>query len=500
LGTETSASSVYKSIATESLWLRVCVFALALLIPLTYAPALNNHLLSDSYHMVGQFDFPEALRYFYQTTGFGRNEFRPLTQLTYAWDNFLWQDRPFGYHLTNLLLHTANGILLLLIFFRMSGSVLMAFSAAALYSIHPANHSRVAWIAARDSVVCMFFLLISWLVFLYNRPRSEAAPGDAVMRRGRSPALLRGLSYAAFFCALLSYEGATAFPFILAAFELLSTGTSFWPERIRGALKTTAPYFLLLAIYLAWWMVLFRGSVGGYDLDLSVGGMARDFYRMHYRLFHHIQHWLGLAYLLAACWVWSRRRQLAPLLGGAVALLWLGYLPFVAVHGFADRFGFLSVIGVALFLSLSVSEIASANRLQFRLAAILPALLMLLFVGYYTQSTGRRLREWQEAGQMADSMLTGLKALHPSFPPEATLVFDQVPAMHGNAYVFPTGWRAAVRSRYSQNFRQISYYSTALEASRENEMLQREPAFHFRYLPDKGLFVELRARRGKSGR
>jgi hypothetical protein len=51
----------------------LCASSLALLVGVTFAPALNDYLLSDSFRIVGEIDFRSALSYFTNTTGFGRN-------------------------------------------------------------------------------------------------------------------------------------------------------------------------------------------------------------------------------------------------------------------------------------------------------------------------------------------------------------------------------------------------------------------------------------------
>ncbi|OFW03109.1 MAG: hypothetical protein A3G20_09430 [Acidobacteria bacterium RIFCSPLOWO2_12_FULL_59_11] len=113
------------------------------------APVLTDYRIADDFRLVGQFDFPAALRYFYQAPGIGRNE-RPVVRFTFAGDNFVWEDRAFGCHLTNVLLHTANSVLLLLSLERLTGNLALAFLSAALFAFHPVTHERVAWIAARD--------------------------------------------------------------------------------------------------------------------------------------------------------------------------------------------------------------------------------------------------------------------------------------------------------------------------------------------------------------
>jgi hypothetical protein len=233
--------------------------------------------------------------------------------------------------------------------------------------------------------------------------------------------------------------------------------------------------------------------VGGYDLDFAISSKAKDFYRMHYRLFHHSQHWLGLFYLLAGWLVWRSRRTNWRLIGASAAIVWLGHLPFLPVHGYADRFGFLSVIGVTLFLALSLSETVSWGYSRVQLVSVLSLGLVLLLAGYYANSTARRLREWQEAGIMAESMVMELKALHPTFPPNATLVFDQIPTMYRNAYVFPTGLRAAVREQYLQELPRIAYFATPMNPDKDANRSIQEPTFHFRYFPETRHLEELRS-------
>jgi hypothetical protein len=474
-------SDVWERAISERAAMILCAAALAALTPLVFASALNDFLLSDSFRLVGQIDLSTALRYFHQTAGFGRNEYRPVMLLSYALDNFLWQSSPWGYHLTNVLLHSANGVLLLLVLRGLMPNLLTAFTAAALYTIHPAHHSRVGWIAARDSEICLFFLLLAWLGFLFRHSHGTS------LARGR---ILTAASHAAFVLALLSYEGAVAFPFAITAVELLLDRSGCWQERMRRALRSTASYFVLLSLYIGWWAMLFHSTVGGHDLEWTLASFARDFYRMHYRLFVNAQHWQGLLYLVAGWWIWKRRQHLGFLVAIAVAILWLGFLPFLPVHGYADRFGFFSALGVALLLSLCVSEAAAAFQARQIITGALPLLLVLAFVVDYTRTTQRRLQHWSEAGQLADFMMAQLKAQQPAFPPNTALVFDQIPLMHGEAYVFPTGFRAALRRRYGHEVPNVSYDPATLD---DLFLISGQPLLHFRYQKNQFRWAEISA-------
>jgi len=155
----------------------LCAVSLVFLVLLVFAPALNDYLVADSYRIVGEMDFHSALRYFSGSTGFGRNEYRPLIPMTYALDQYIWGSRPLGYHITNLAIHLLISLLMLFVFQRLTGSLLVAYVSAVLFAMQPAHHSRVAWIAARDSSVCLLLLLCSWLLYLHaadSGPQNEA--------------------------------------------------------------------------------------------------------------------------------------------------------------------------------------------------------------------------------------------------------------------------------------------------------------------------------------
>ncbi len=66
----------------------------------------------------------------------------PMTLMSYALDYRLWELNPFGYRLTNLLLHALNGILAYLLCLRLQGSRTAAVLAAALFVIHPLQGAR----------------------------------------------------------------------------------------------------------------------------------------------------------------------------------------------------------------------------------------------------------------------------------------------------------------------------------------------------------------------
>src|SRR3954466_13163604 len=95
----------------SSLLMTALLFSLTALTFTTYDAALQGQLVADDFSLVGQISFRDAIGYFHSSSGFGRNEYRPLTVMSYAVDRWFWGGDPVGFHLTNILLHaiTAGG-------------------------------------------------------------------------------------------------------------------------------------------------------------------------------------------------------------------------------------------------------------------------------------------------------------------------------------------------------------------------------------------------------
>ncbi|MFO7525717.1 MAG: hypothetical protein R6W68_09705, partial [Ignavibacteriaceae bacterium] len=60
---------------------------------------------------------------------------------------------PGGYHLTNTLLHILNSLILLLLFYKMTGFLWRSFFIAAMFALHPLHVESVAWTTERKDVL-----------------------------------------------------------------------------------------------------------------------------------------------------------------------------------------------------------------------------------------------------------------------------------------------------------------------------------------------------------
>jgi Tfp pilus assembly protein PilF len=106
-------------------------------------------------------------------TTYHANNWHPLTWMSLQMDYELYGLRPRGYHATNLLLHTANVLLLFAALRCLTGSIWRSAWVAALFAVHPLHVESVAWVAERKDVLSTFF----WMLTLLAYARYAERPG-----------------------------------------------------------------------------------------------------------------------------------------------------------------------------------------------------------------------------------------------------------------------------------------------------------------------------------
>lgn len=93
--------------------------------------------------------------------------YQPITMLTYMLDYTIFKLNPFGYHLTNLIVHLLNCLLVYYLIYLISANSTVAFITSVFFGIHPLRVESVAWIAERKDMVSGFLFLISVVLYLH---------------------------------------------------------------------------------------------------------------------------------------------------------------------------------------------------------------------------------------------------------------------------------------------------------------------------------------------
>jgi protein O-mannosyl-transferase len=108
----------------------------------------------------------------------------PVTMLSHSLDCQLFGLKPWGHHLSSLLLHALNAVLLFALLRRLTGSTWRSFWVAALFALHPLRVESVAWVAERKDVLSGCFGLLTLL--LYTRYAQAQLPTPQAAGKAQS--------------------------------------------------------------------------------------------------------------------------------------------------------------------------------------------------------------------------------------------------------------------------------------------------------------------------
>lgn len=93
------------------------------------------------------------------------SNWHPMAWLSHLADCHFHGIKPRGHHLTNVLLHAANAVLLFLLLRSMTGEFWPAAFCSALFALHPLRVESVAWVAERKDLLCGFFFLLTLMAY-----------------------------------------------------------------------------------------------------------------------------------------------------------------------------------------------------------------------------------------------------------------------------------------------------------------------------------------------
>jgi protein O-mannosyl-transferase len=358
------------------------------LVALLYAPVRtydfvafdDPQYVSENPHVGGGLDGADvAWAFTHQHAGY----WIPLVWLSYMLDVEIWGGGPGGFHVTNVVLHAANVVLLFALLFRLTGRAGAAFVVAALFAVHPLHVESVAWITERKDVLSTLFLLLTlWLYVGYVR--------------SRTPIRYAAMT-ASFALGLLAKPMLVTVPFVMLLLD-------FWPlrraptsaERPTRAAGAPMPWRALVdeklplfALALAAAVIAFvtqraGGAVGGletypagYRVSNAIVSYAAYLWKMiwptrlsvYYSrpapipVAHVVSASAVLLALTALALVTVRKRPY-------VAVGWFWYLitliPVIGIvqvglQSMADRFTYVPLIGIYTAIVWAVDDLLSAR-------------------------------------------------------------------------------------------------------------------------------------------
>jgi tetratricopeptide (TPR) repeat protein len=182
------------------------------------------------------------LRWMFTTVQGGN--YQPLSWLTLGLDYTLWGMDPAGYHLTSVLLHATNAVLVYLlvqVLLRRAGAEPVGLRAAAavgalFFAVHPLRVESVAWVTERRDVLCGVFYLLTVLGYLWM---------EEAKREGRPWRGLLFFSLGCFALSLLAKAWGMTLPAVLLLLDVYPLRRFPDGRGRRVLLLEKVPYALL---------------------------------------------------------------------------------------------------------------------------------------------------------------------------------------------------------------------------------------------------------------
>ena len=216
-----------------------------------YFPCLNGGPIWDDHYLIGEnpffrspiFSF-EVFRQHLFAESFSAH-YRPVQNLSYMLDYWLWGESTAGYHCTNVLIHSAAAWLLFLLIRGLlpplckceRDMTVPAFLVALLWLVHPVHNAAVAYIAGRADSLGALFSIGAWVVWRGSWERKDVASRMAC----------RAVAAALFLFGLCAKEIALVWALLFALHTL------FFDDRIsrKGRILSIAGVLLAIVGYAA---------------------------------------------------------------------------------------------------------------------------------------------------------------------------------------------------------------------------------------------------------
>lgn len=235
-------------------FLKPHIILLSFIVLLIYSNSLRNGFVyDDNTVLVGNRVFKEFdIKEIFFGLPFGV-EYFPVRDLSFAVDFAIWDENPFGFHLSNLILYLLfiailyyfilelNRLLLSEINLEKSG--IIAFITAALFAVHPIHSEPVNFITARGTLMSGAFFVLSCLYYL-KFMRERAHWGNYL------------LVLLFFVLSMLSKSYSIILPLVLSIFE-------FYPRerRLKNSLYLLPVFGLSFAFYIFFKFVAVKTGV-----------------------------------------------------------------------------------------------------------------------------------------------------------------------------------------------------------------------------------------------
>ncbi|MDI6781925.1 MAG: tetratricopeptide repeat protein [bacterium] len=323
---------------------------------------------------------------------------RHIRTITYIIDYYFWGLNPFGFHLTNLILHTACCLLLYYLVNLILKKPQIALFTSLLFATHPIHSEAVSVISHRKDLLAMFFYCLAFIFYL-----------QGITATFLKKVLLLAASAISYFLAMFSKEvAAVCLPVMIFMYHFL-----FEPSKVISIIRKYWLYFLSGFILIALFFIklnVFGRAASPQNILMVTGNATTEYLPVFYTMLKSFLIYLRL--LLFPCnlfmnyevpismnlfetgviaggliiisiilfWLKTYRR----LPGVSFATIWflIGWLPtsniLPLVQFFvAERFMYIPSVGFCLISAIGLDQLLQKKK---NMAIILLVIIIALYI------------------------------------------------------------------------------------------------------------------------
>jgi protein O-mannosyl-transferase len=358
----------------------------------------------------------------------------PITWISHLLDYQLFGLNSGGHHLTNLLLHIANALILFFVFVRITGTLWQSGFVAALFALHPFNVESVAWVAERKNVLSTFFWMLTLWTYTYYVCKPE-------VKRYLLVALC-------FVLGLMSKPMLVTLPFVLLLLD-------YWPlKRLRivnknntVSVENEVSFYRLIFEKLPLLIFSVGSCFATYIVQKSAGAVySSDLLPLQTRIVNALVSYIKYLEMM----VWPKKLAILylhsvptlPLWKGLVCVVilacisiaviqraqrkpylavgWFWYLGTlvpvigvvqVGVQAMADRYAYVPLIGIFIMVAWGIPDLLAKWRKKEKVLIVLAG----LYISILMAVTWNQVSHWKNSITVFEHAIRVSDSQHPDF-------------------------------------------------------------------------------------
>jgi len=440
-----------KKIFSTNIFLIILLFLLLLVF---FFPAVGTFFVGDDFTWLkwsANSTLSDLPKYFINSNGFF---YRPLTKVVMFFLYTLFSFQPQGYHLFTLFIHFLIGVILYFVSFRIFKRKLYAFLTAAIFLFLPIHGEVINWTAILAAPLYTLFTMCGLVSMVFYRT------GKSIKW------YLSGIIF--YILALVTYEAGAVFPLLLLTVDLFIK-----TKRNKSWYFSYLPYLGFLLGYLVVRQMANTVAMGGnyaYNIYHFIPNVFGNFFgywgvfmfgERFFAIYDGLRFSLrqnstimliavlvilGIVFLVLN--VYRRKlknlfnNELTKIMFFGILFSFVALLPFLGLGNIAERYGYLSSIGFAVFLTgliiLTVNFISKAVG-QKKYGSYFAVIIAFLIISFYFWQNKLEQQDWGKAGWITNRTLSYFRIFHEDIQGNANLYFANIPIRIGQAWIFPVG-------------------------------------------------------------